>query len=174
MTTPNYPNFYYKDLTCTYIIQADVSKRIVLSFFDFDLPKNKSVDGNCLLDGDYLDVELGLKETRRYCTEKPTLLHSSNNFVKLVFNAGKFSSRGRGFRLTYITENAGCGGVLNAFNGTVDRFPCLACEWIIQVKERNYIRLTFNKVEGLIHHRDSRFINIFTNDTYRGDRLVKS
>lgn len=126
------------------------------------------------MEGDFLDVQLSLKETRRYCTEKPGLLVSTANIVKLIFNSGKYNSRGRGFKLRYTAEPAGCGGVFSAANGTVTQFPCLKNEWIIQVKERNYIRLMLDGILGRPEYRDTRFVTIFSNNTYRPKNLLKS
>lgn len=171
ITSINYPGMYFKDLRCTYVIQVDVNSRLRLTFEDFDLPKNKSVNGSCLLEDDYLEVQLSFKETRRYCTETPTTLYSSNNIVKLVFHSGKYSSRGRGFRLNYLSITDSCGGVLNAPNGEGRFISNSVCEWIIQVKERNYIRWT---LFSYIFKDSKSHINIYSNDTYRGDRLLKS
>ncbi|KAL5273336.1 hypothetical protein ACFFRR_000221 [Megaselia abdita] len=177
ITTPNYPKLYNKDITCTFIIQVDLNKRLRLEFEDFDLPMNKSVDGTCLPEEDYLEVQLNIKETRRYCTDRPNTLYSDNNFVKLIFNSGKFSSRGRGFRLNYKTEMEMCGGVLNAPNGTVHHLPMesvgtVECKWIIQAKERNYIRWTLLSKDFDVS--DKSYFKVYSNDSYKGDRLLKS
>lgn len=169
ITTPNYPGFYYKDLQCTYIIQVEKGHRISINFEDFDLPKNKTADGTCLLEEDYLDVELGLKVFRRYCTERPTMLVSTNNYMKLIFHSGKFTSRGRGFRVKYLARSGYCGGVLSEPRGTAETSTQFnLCEWIIQGKERNYIRLS------LLNFAGDGFINIFSNDSFRGDRLLNT
>lgn len=164
ISTPNYPGLYYKDLSCVYTIQVGVNHRVRLSFTDFDLPMNKSVDGTCR--EDYLTVREDFNTYSSYCTEAPKTLYSSNNLVQLIFRSGMSSSRGRGFRVEYKTEPSTCGGVLNAPSGSAERFYNKDCEWIIQVKERNYIRLTFTLLLGTFGG-DITYAYISSNSSYK-------
>ena len=43
-TSPGYPDDYPNDASCTWLIQGEPGKLIVVSFFDFDLEDDASCD----------------------------------------------------------------------------------------------------------------------------------
>lgn len=172
ITTPNYPGQYFKDLSCTYTIHVDLGYRVELKFEDFDLPRNKSADGKCLEEDDYVAINLSDNVTWTYCTDSPNSIIATNNFIKIKFHSGLFSSRGRGFRASYKSVKGACGGVLHSDRDSVKVRPTIhepnICEWIIQVRERHYIQLTLEGEEF------GSLINVYSNDKIRGDQLLKS
>ena len=103
-SSPNYPNQYPLNATCTWTIESSTDKRIEIHFVDFRLEKNK----RCLYD--YLEIrEIELhtgkpstKNAIRYCGyNKPPNYISKGNKVQITFRSDPMSQVDKGFMASW-------------------------------------------------------------------------
>ncbi|XP_017135474.1 cubilin homolog isoform X2 [Drosophila miranda] len=144
--TPNYPQSYLDDMTCTFKLVGPLDSLVKLTIKDLSL----GADSNAIDDGNqtnYLDVYLSSDEKRRiYKTGGNLVLMAHTNQATLVFRG---SSSGRGLLVDYSFPYTGCGGYLTQ-TGTksiLKRVTGGFCQWIIDVPGRKEI-----KVNQMIMH----------------------
>lgn len=95
-TSPNYPNFLLNHLDCSWIIQAEMGKRIWLEFADHEV-----------LDNAVLDIDLGNGHFMPYQMRRQLndgLFVSRADRIVLKLRTGSVP-KGRGFRAVYRTSN---------------------------------------------------------------------
>ncbi|PVD35988.1 hypothetical protein C0Q70_02958 [Pomacea canaliculata] len=153
--SPNYPQPYPHNISCTWIIDTTEGNAVNISFATFDLES----DSNCRYD--YLEIRDGGSSSSnllgKYCGSSiPSPLSSSGDqvWIRLVTD---ISVRGNGFHLEYITH--GCGGLLTGPSGTFSspNYPnsydhARVCEWLITVETGKAISLTFTDFEMETSH----------------------
>ncbi|KAH8379700.1 hypothetical protein KR009_006651 [Drosophila setifemur] len=175
ISTPNYPNSYLDDMTCTYNITAPLDHMLEITIKDLSLGTPSY--GN---ESNYLDVYLWLNEKRRIV--KPTrnlVMLSQANVASLVFHG---SSSGRGLSLEYSSIRTGCGGFLPKPGRFLRRAAGRLCQWFIATPGRKQISV--NSLMGsstfAIYDNSTNpgiLVNSYTGratDTFDGDLLTIS
>ena len=101
ITTPNYPENYYNDLTCTWTITAPTGSRIKLEFVDFDLEG----DGNCPYD--FVSIFEGIAAQRsvaKKCGTSAGGPYYTSNQMTIEFQTdGSTTKKGFDARLTKVS-----------------------------------------------------------------------
>ncbi|KAH8286857.1 hypothetical protein KR018_002895 [Drosophila ironensis] len=173
LTTPNYPNSYLEDMTCTYNLTAPTGAVLRINITDLSLGTTSYEN-----ETNYLDVYLGRDEKRRI--SKPTdnlQLVSHLNRASLVFHG---STSGRGLRVEYKFVIAGCGGFLSVERvRSLNRFRNF-CSWIIDVPGRKKIIASSVTADADIYIYDNSttpgtLLNRYSNeveDIFDGDLLT--
>lgn len=151
--SPNYPQNYPLNYNCTYMIRTIPTHHIVLQFERFNLEMNPT----CLYDklDHYYAPNSNVDSWTLNSTSCGRIdnlqLSSPNNLMKLEFVSDMWVTSS-GFKGTAKSE---CGGQLFGNSGVLrssDIFPSLQnlstyetfeCEWILTVKDRRTIQLTF-------------------------------
>ncbi|XP_078581991.1 CUB and sushi domain-containing protein 1-like [Branchiostoma floridae x Branchiostoma japonicum] len=156
VTSPNYPNFYPRDVTCVWKIIVAEGRIVRLVFDSFDLmdvPEGR----------DYLKIYDGSSDS---ASELISLtgemavgnISSTSNQMFVRFTSDS-TAEAQGFQFSYTdtaapTNAHGCGGILTAPPGgtvTSPNYPDdygndVTCEWTITVAEGTLILLTFDTV----------------------------
>ncbi|KAM9307657.1 cubilin [Gastrophryne carolinensis] len=147
--TPHYPNPYYRERTCEWIIAQPEGEVVQLNFDSFNLLPGTRCSSN------YIEIRDGPSSDSTligtYCgPDIPPPAYSTQRslYIKFVTDA---SSTNGGFSATYRSVPEGCGGTLTALEGTIasPSYPAvyphgLHCTWLISVPPGNLIRLTFH------------------------------
>ncbi|KAM5158320.1 cubilin [Mantella aurantiaca] len=146
--TPHYPNPYYQERTCEWIITQSDGEVILFNFDSFDLLPGTQCSSNYveIRDGPSSDSPL----IGKYCgPEVPPPAYSTQRslYVKFVTDA---STTNHGFLASYSSLFEGCGGTLTTPEGTISSpghpsvYPHgVRCTWLILVPPGNLIQLTF-------------------------------
>ncbi|XP_076655704.1 cubilin [Halictus rubicundus] len=143
ISSPNYPFFYKKNLTCTWKIIAPIDQSLRLQFRDVDLPTS-FVCGNT----DHVVVsefnpenETSVFEITTICGDQKRLIETSTNNAIIEFRSDNFEyNTFRGFSMNFSSSGDSCGGVLTALSAriTSNGYPHVAtrtryCEWKIKL-----------------------------------------
>eukprot|EP00795_Rhopilema_esculentum_P014104 gene14104-5092_t len=151
ITSPSYPSPYPPNLNCIWLIQVTTGFQVTATYTEIDIEPSSQCTK------DYIQLQNGAVSTspslHKYCARTlpaPTSYRSSSNIMRVTFKTDS-AGNGRGFRLRYNQTLEGCGGVLNAPQGTIvsPGFPNnhlhnLECVWIINVPSADRIVLYFN------------------------------
>ncbi|XP_034122311.1 cubilin homolog [Drosophila guanche] len=167
--TPNYPQFYLADMTCTYKIVGPLDTLVKLTIQDLSLG---AADANATDDGNqtnYLDVYLSKDEKRRiYKSGRNIVLMAHTNQATLVFHG---SSSGRGLLVDYSFPDTGCGGYLSPTisNRFMKRVSMPFCQWIIDAPGRKQISVSRMLVSGQMSVYDNSTSPGLLLNSYEGD-----
>uniref|UniRef100_A0A1B6EBE4 Cubilin n=1 Tax=Clastoptera arizonana TaxID=38151 RepID=A0A1B6EBE4_9HEMI len=153
LESPGYPREYPPNITCLWILTADIGKKIKINFYSLSLKKDGSSD--C----DYLKVFDGFfynKLMVQLCNEThPISVETHTNVATIQFNSDE-SNQGFGFNIGYDLD-VGCGGVLTATSGDIIPTKDILstehayrddeiCEWRIQLAVAERIVLKFKQL----------------------------
>ncbi|KAK3090468.1 hypothetical protein FSP39_012126 [Pinctada imbricata] len=165
-SSPEFPNNYPDEVTCTYFFQAPPTGRVRISFDYFDLEKPS--DKGCKFD--YLEIfdidNDGFKTLiDRHCgSRKPNEFVSLQSKLEIVFTSD-FTKNSNGFLAHYYflgdnwqpfgPSTIGCGpGYITGSGGVLtspdypNNFPAMSrCTWIIKVKDNQKILLTLTDLD---------------------------
>ncbi|XP_075232242.1 cubilin [Lycorma delicatula] len=147
ITSPNYPQPYFRNTVCYYRISVSHGSKIQLFFADIDLESTK----NCLLD--YIEVYDGLNNNAKLLVKTcnnnhPPNVLSSSNHLYIKFRSD-ISIENRGFHITYetvcnTTVPKGFHGVIESPNYP-NHYPHFTnCLWTIPIPKGNNINITFS------------------------------
>ncbi|RWS11455.1 cubilin-like protein, partial [Dinothrombium tinctorium] len=146
ITSPNYPQPYYHNAVCDWLIHVAQGSSITVHLIDVDV--ETSVD--CQLD--YLEFFDGStdksKLLRKVCqSESNSVLTSSSNQMLVRFRTDA-SISSRGFRITY---NANCTRTIKGYRGAIENphfpyasFSNVNCTWNIEAPLGNNITISFS------------------------------
>nr|DBA25188.1 TPA: hypothetical protein GDO54_012746 [Pyxicephalus adspersus] len=149
--TPHYPNPYYRERTCEWIITQPNGEVVVFTFDSFGLLPGTDCSTN------YVEVRDGSTEDStligKYCGSEVPLIPAYSTqtslYVKFVTDA---SPTNHGFSASYSSLLEGCGGTITTPQGNISSpdhpavYPHSArCTWFISMPPGNHIQLTFTK-----------------------------
>ncbi|XP_052697133.1 cubilin-like isoform X2 [Crassostrea angulata] len=153
LMSKNFPENYPHNTDCEWLISVEASKRVVLTFQDFDVESST----NCTYD--YVAVYDGTNanstELMRHCGNSlpsPSIYRSSGQYMYVKMRSD-VSLSGRGFKAQYVT---GCGGILNGEDDGVITSPNYPnsydmmsnCSWLIRADHSDdRITLTFTHMD---------------------------
>ncbi|XP_068094350.1 cubilin [Hyperolius riggenbachi] len=176
--TPHYPNPYYRERTCEWIITQSEGEVVQLTFETLNL-LNASLCGT-----NYVEVRDGPSSDspvlHKFCgPDVPLLVYSTQRslYVKFVTDA---SPTNHGFLAKYKSTAEGCGGTLTSPEGVLSSpdnpalYPHgLRCTWIISVPPGNLIRLSFNTFNLVQNYGcQNEYLEIYDNATDAvGDKI---
>ncbi|XP_023314262.1 cubilin homolog isoform X1 [Trichogramma pretiosum] len=150
--SPNYPQNYYHQTTCTWTIRVAAGSVIQIVFIDFDLEDHVS----CIFD--YLELadlqpDGYAQNKRKFCgRQSPGSVMTRGNQARLTFHSDVFTNS-RGFHLKYQTQCrnnvTGLHGVIESpnFYNEADFGGAENCSWIITVPAGNTVNITFSHVD---------------------------
>ena len=143
--SPRLPdNRYPQNADCTIKIQTTRQHRLQIYFNSFDLENSE----NCV--NDFVKVGNGPK----LCgSTLPDPIFPKSEKVDIIFHSNDYLE-GFGFSLTYVSNFAGCGGLITGYGGNIysTDYPKsyeddLNCEWqIISPSENMSIKMEFKDV----------------------------
>uniref|UniRef100_A0A8C5PBH1 Cubilin n=1 Tax=Leptobrachium leishanense TaxID=445787 RepID=A0A8C5PBH1_9ANUR len=144
--TPHYPNAYFRERTCEWIITQTAGDVVLFNFDSFDILSGTSCSSNYIRDGPSADSPL----IGKYCGSAiPPPVQSTQRSLYIKFTTDSSESN-RGFSASFSSEIEGCRGTLTAPEGTITspRYPLVyphgvSCTWHISVQPGNLIRLAF-------------------------------
>ncbi|XP_050313173.1 cubilin-like isoform X2 [Anthonomus grandis grandis] len=145
ITSPHYPEPYFKNTECTWKIHVNPGSKIQVYFADIDL----ELSSVCQID--YVQIFDGLTtnspQLGKYCKPQTNPVMSSANTMLIRFFSD-VSFQGRGFNIQYSTvcKNTltGFGGVIESPNFPNDYPQDQDCLWEIHVDKGNKINMTFS------------------------------
>ncbi|XP_061411371.1 cubilin-like [Lethenteron reissneri] len=152
VTSPNYPNNYSNNASCTWEAYAPPGYKIQLYINDFqvlDQPGNtRSSSRRCKYDGlTVMDESEGDSSLLvRLCGYLPRQSFQSTGNLSLQFSSDGIGT-GRGFyiSLSYFADspNAICGGILESSHGNLSYsgYNAQSCIWIIKVPEGSTVQI---------------------------------
>ncbi|KAG9476560.1 hypothetical protein GDO78_003221 [Eleutherodactylus coqui] len=147
--TPHYPNPYYRERSCKWIITQPEGEVVMFTFESLNV-SSSSVCGN-----NYVEVRDGPSSEStligKYCgSVAPPVIFSTQRSLYVHFLTDA-SSTNHGFKATYKSVIEGCGGTMTTPEGTVispgypNVYPHgVRCMWLISVQPGNLIRLSFS------------------------------
>lgn len=147
ITSPHYPS-YYTTGTCIWVLTAQPGQQVSLTFHDIQLERCRGC--SC----DYVEVHNGRNNNSaligKYCGDSiPHSVTSSGNVLHVKFHADR-SIQHIGFKASYTSLNAACGGEITGFQGKIASplYPLSApasteCVWKISVSEGSTVSLSF-------------------------------
>ncbi|CAG0886629.1 unnamed protein product [Darwinula stevensoni] len=101
IASPGYPESYPPSTTCEWEIQAPPTRKIILSFVDFNLE-----DTPDCISGDFLTVSDPLGQPQTFCgRDHPWMLESVGNRLTVRFFSDASSEHGFQFKLSYMTAS---------------------------------------------------------------------
>jgi len=160
IVSPSYPSSYPPNLNCIWQIQVPSGYQVSVTYVDTDIePSSRCVK-------DYIELQNGVSSTspslHKYCARAlpgQITYKSSGNSMRVHFKTDG-DGTGRGFKLMYNQSLAGCGGVLNAAQGTIispgypnGHLHNIECSWVINVPSADRIVLYFNDFNLEQHSR---------------------
>ncbi|XP_074656659.1 cubilin-like isoform X2 [Tubulanus polymorphus] len=152
ISSPNYPNSYYRRLDCRWLIQTPENTIVEISFDSYFRIEYRT-SGGCY---DALTIKSGTAENGDvYCgsTAPPTRVYSGE--VDIQFRSDNSSSYHKGFKLhwkfvkvdscskTPIIQN-GTSGVISSPNYPNGYYLRLDCSWLIQTPENRIVEISFD------------------------------
>eukprot|EP00794_Sanderia_malayensis_P003246 gene3246-3727_t len=144
--SPRFPSSYPPNRDCIYTIQIPERKQIQVDFNVFGLASSSGCNS------DFLEIHDGLNASSaligKYCgTRLPASFVSDGRNLYMRFKSDA-STSGNGFRATYQTVGAACGGSLYGTTGTFTSpgypraYPrSRTCTWIITVAQSHSVQL---------------------------------
>ncbi|XP_052870861.1 cubilin homolog [Anopheles cruzii] len=143
-STPNYPQPYPKETECHWLIVTDPGKLIEVTVDDFHMETND----NCRFDGLMLSNDNSLIAAICHEQQEPIRIVSSTHQLAAKFYSDSSFSY-KGFRATYRSVNAACGGRITLHQGFISspnypsNYPTNAsCEWLIKTDASHTLLLT--------------------------------
>ncbi|KAE8596094.1 hypothetical protein XENTR_v10015965 [Xenopus tropicalis] len=147
--TPHYPDAYFRERTCEWIITQPEGEVVSLTFNSFDILAGTNCGSNFveIRDGSSSDSPL----IGKYCgPEMPVPAQSTQRALYIRFTTDS-SATNHGFSISYQSLIEGCGGTLTDTQGTITSpgYPAvyphgIQCTWFISIPPGNLIRLTFD------------------------------
>ncbi|XP_044150585.1 LOW QUALITY PROTEIN: cubilin [Bufo gargarizans] len=169
--TPHYPNPYYRERFCEWIITQPEGEVVMFKFDSFNVSSSSECSNN------YVEVRDGPSSESaligKYCgSEVPPAIYSTQKslYVRFLTDA---SSTNHGFSATYRSLIEGCGGTMTTPEGTINSpgYPNVYphgvnCMWLISVQPGNLVRLTFS-LFNLDHSHSCQYdyVEIYDNST---------
>ncbi|KAM4689065.1 cubilin [Discoglossus pictus] len=147
--TPHYPNAYFRERICEWVITQIEGDIVILKFNSFDILNGTMCSTNYveIRDGPSSDSTL----IGKYCgpdIPPPAQSTQRNLYIKFVTDS---SATNRGFSASYSSVVEGCGGTLTAPQGAITSpgYPVayphgVSCTWYVRVQPDNIIRLNFD------------------------------
>ncbi|XP_029168402.1 cubilin-like [Nylanderia fulva] len=122
ISSPNYPNFYPTNQTCSWLIVAPTDHIIKLEFRDLQFPGFHRCDST-----DHVKIAEKLPENDTisdigtFCgLIKPDVIETSTNEAYVYFKSDNREYLGyRGFSLNFTVSRETCGGLLTAMSGVI-------------------------------------------------------
>ncbi|CAH2282322.1 cubilin [Pelobates cultripes] len=146
--TPLYPNAYFREKTCEWVITQPIGDAVLINFDSFNIQPGAACSSNYVevRDGPSADSTL----IGKYCgPEVPPPAQSTQRalYVKFTTDSSEYN---RGFSASFSTIIQGCGGTFTASEGVIasPRYPevyphGVSCTWFVSIQPGNFIRLTF-------------------------------
>ncbi|XP_074656265.1 cubilin-like isoform X2 [Tubulanus polymorphus] len=150
ISSPNYPNKYYRGLDCRWLIQTPENTIVEISF-DSNFSMGAKTGDSCY---DALTIKSGTENGDVYCgnTAPPTRVYSGEVVIRFTSD---MSGSYKGFKLcwkfvkvdscskTPITQNGRSGVITspnypNSYNDNID------CSWLIQAPENRMVEISFD------------------------------
>ncbi|XP_071787824.1 cubilin-like isoform X2 [Asterias amurensis] len=158
ITSPLYPGTYTNNRDCTWVIEAPSGFTITVNFLsDFNIQTST----NCVNDyvqvlngGDLTSPPLGSSATGRYCgSAAPAAMETSGNMLTVRFRTDN-SGGARGFSLSYLAQQQGCGGQVTLTdaisssdimspNYPSNYPPSIECIWVVTAPSGEAIQMNF-------------------------------
>ncbi|XP_053323004.1 cubilin [Spea bombifrons] len=169
--TPHYPNAYFRERTCEWIITQPEGEVVLLNFNSFDISNATDCISNYVEIRDGPSAESTL--IGKYCgPDVPPPAHSTQRSLYIKFTTDA-SETNRGFSATYSSLIEGCGGTLTGLEGAFNSpsYPNVYphgvnCMWFITVPPGNIIRLTFTSFNLEFSHTCSYdYLVVYSNVT---------
>eukprot|EP00794_Sanderia_malayensis_P016910 gene16910-18616_t len=119
ITSPGYPENYPANSRCTWDIEVESGKKILISFKKLDIEE----DAKCDYDALYIQEKRGrkYKSKLKVCGSKvPRPFKTTSNVARILFSSDE-SGEESGFKITWtaVSEKQECGGVFNATSGYI-------------------------------------------------------
>ncbi|KAM4028087.1 cubilin isoform 1-T1 [Anomaloglossus baeobatrachus] len=169
--SPHYPNPYYRERSCEWIITQQEGDVVMFTFDTFNVSSSSECGGNYVQVRDGSSAESTL--IGEYCgSEVPPTIFSTQRSLYVQFLTDA-SSTNRGFMASYQSLTEGCGGTMTTPEGAINSpgYPNVYphgvnCMWIISVPPGNLIRLTFSTF-NLEHSHSCQYdyLEIYDNAT---------
>ncbi|XP_075684851.1 cubilin [Rhinoderma darwinii] len=147
--TPHYPNPYYRERSCEWIITQPEGEVVMFKFDSFNISSNSVCKNN------YVEVRDGPSSEStfigKFCgSEVPPTIYSTQRSLYVHFLTDA-SSTNHGFSAEYQSLTEVCGGTMTTPKGTINSpgYPSVYphgvhCMWVISVQPGNLVRLTFS------------------------------
>ncbi|KAG8443219.1 hypothetical protein GDO86_011865 [Hymenochirus boettgeri] len=149
LRTPHYPNAYFRDRTCEWIITQPEGEVVLFTFNAFSILNGTNCGTN------HVEIRDGPSEDSsiigKYCgPDMPPPAQSTQRSLYIKFITDS-SANNHGFTASFQSLVEGCGGTLTATEGSISSpgYPMvyphgINCTWFISVPIGNLIRLTFS------------------------------
>ncbi|KAG8573749.1 hypothetical protein GDO81_012532 [Engystomops pustulosus] len=171
ITTPHYPNPYYRERSCEWIITQPEGQVVMFKFDNLNISSSSECGSN------YVEVRDGPSSEStligKYCgSNVPPVIYSSQRSLNVKFLTDA-SSDNHGFSASYRSLMEGCGGTRTTPEGTINSpgYPNVYphgvhCTWVISIQPGNLIRLSFTSF-NLEHSVSCQYdyVEIYDNTT---------
>ncbi|XP_072010324.1 cubilin [Engystomops pustulosus] len=171
ITTPHYPNPYYRERSCEWIITQPEGQVVMFKFDNLNISSSSECGSN------YVEVRDGPSSESpligKYCgSNVPPVIYSSQRSLNVKFLTDA-SSDNHGFSASYRSLMEGCGGTRTSPEGTINSpgYPNVYphgvhCTWVISIQPGNLIRLSFTSF-NLEHSVSCQYdyVEIYDNTT---------
>uniref|UniRef100_UPI00398F64EE cubilin n=1 Tax=Pristiophorus japonicus TaxID=55135 RepID=UPI00398F64EE len=150
ISSPNYPSQYNPLTHCAWLLEAPEGHTITLKFIYFDLEAHLTCgwDSVTIMNGGSFSSSI----IGQYCgTTSPETIKSGSSKLFITFSSNRSVQRG-GFYATWMSDSAGCGGIVHADSGSFkspnwpQNFPDNSeCTWKIIAHESKHLEITFDE-----------------------------